>query len=105
MEAEEEEEMDVESCVDVREVSAHGLGYDVVVKLMQPYLSQGYQLFVDNFYTSVPLFKMLFTQGVTVTGTIIETRRNFPAVLKNSKAWAKGKERGANCVGHGMAPV
>lgn len=44
-----------------RDVSAHGLGYDVVMKLMQPYLNQGYHLFVDNFYTSVPLFKTLFT--------------------------------------------
>ena len=25
----------------------------------------------------------------------METRRDFPATLKNSKAWAKGKERGA----------
>ena len=78
-----------------RDVSAHGLGYDVVVKLMQPYLNQGYHLLVDNFYTSVPLFKTLFTQGVPATGTITETRRNFPAALKNSKVWAQGKEKGA----------
>ena len=77
-----------------RDVSANGLGYDVVMKLMQPYLNQGYHLFVDNFYTSVTLFKTLFTLGVPATGTIIETRRNFPAALKNGKAWAKGKERG-----------
>ena len=44
---------------------------------------------------SVHLFKTLFTQGVPATGAIIETRKNFPAALKNSKEWAKGKERGA----------
>lgn len=78
-----------------RDVSEHGLSYDVVMKLMQPYLNQGYHLFVDNFYTSVTLFKTLFTQGTPATGTIMETRRDFPAVLKNGKEWAKGKERGA----------
>ena len=72
-----------------REVSEHGLGYDVVMRLMTPYLNQGYHLFVDNFYTSVTHFKALFTQGVPATGTIMETRRNFPAVLKNGKEWAK----------------
>ena len=56
---------------------------------------EGYHLFVDNFYTSVPLFKNSFSHAIPATGTIIETRRNFPATLKNSKAWAKGKERGA----------
>ena len=78
-----------------RDVSEHGLGYDVVMKLMKPYLNQGYHLFVDNFYTSVTLFKTLFTQGVPATGTTMETRRDFPAVLKKGKEWAKGKERGA----------
>ena len=62
---------------------------------MQPYLNQGYHLFVDNFYTSMILFKTLFTQGVLATGTVMETRRDFPPVLKNSKEWAKGKDRGA----------
>ena len=78
-----------------RDISVHGWSYDVVVKLMQRYLNQGYHLSVDNFYSSVPLFKTLFTQGVPATGTIIETRRNFPAALENSKVWAKEKERGA----------
>ena len=78
-----------------RDISVHGWSYDVVVKLMQRYLNQGYHLSVDNFYSSVPPFKTLFTQGVPATGTIIETRRNFPAALENSKVWAKGKERGA----------
>ena len=75
-------------------VSANGLGYDVVMKLITPFVKQGYHLFVDNFYTSVTLFKALYNQGVLATGTILETRRDFPANLKNSKEWAKGQERG-----------
>ena len=77
-----------------QDVSEHGLGYDVVMRLMSPYFNRGYHLFVDNFYSSLILFKDLFDRGVLATGTILETRRSFPATLKNSKEWAKGKERG-----------
>ena len=78
-----------------REVSANGLGYDVVMKLMDPFFDQGYHLYVDNFYTSVTLFKDLFARGVAATGTILENRRDFPVNLKNGKQWAKGKDRGS----------
>ena len=77
-----------------RDISEHGLGYDVVMRLMEPYFNQGYHLYVDNFYSSLTLMKHLFEKGVPATGTILETRRSFPANLKNSKVWAKGKERG-----------
>ena len=78
-----------------REVSANGLGYGVVMKLMDPFVNQGYHLYVDNFYTSVTLFKDLFACGVAATGTISETRRYFLVNLKNGKHWAKGKDRGS----------
>ena len=68
-----------------RQISEYGLGYDVVMKLMQNYLNQGYHLFIDNFYTSVTLAKHLFQRGVLTTGTILVTRRDFPANLKNGK--------------------
>lgn len=65
------------------------------MKLVQNYLNQGYHLFIDNFYTPVTLTKHLFQHGVLITtGTIWDTRRDFPANLKNGKQWAKGKERG-----------
>ena len=77
-----------------REISKHGLGYDVVMTLMHNYLDQGYHLFIDNFYTSVTLAKHLFDRGTLVTGTIIDSRRDLPASLKNGKVWAKGKPKG-----------
>ena len=43
-----------------RNVSDNGIGYDVVMKLITPFLNQGYRLFFDNFYTSVNLVKHLF---------------------------------------------
>ena len=78
-----------------RDVSEHGLGYDVVMRLMEPYFNQGYHLYLDSFYSSVTLMKHLFEKGVPATGTILETRRSFPANLKNSKEWAKGKKKGS----------
>ena len=60
-----------------REVSANGLGYDVVMRLMNPFFDQGYHLYVDNFYTSVTLFKDLFARGVSATGTILESKKRF----------------------------
>ena len=76
-------------------ISEHGLGYDVVMRLMAPYFGKGYHLFVDNFYSTLTLFKHLYDQGVVATGTILESRRSFPPALKNSKEWAKGRERGS----------
>ena len=77
-----------------REISLHGLGYDVVMTLMHNYLNQGYHLFVDNFYTSMTLAKHLFERGTLLTGTILDSRRDFPASLKKGKEWAKGKPKG-----------
>ena len=85
----------------VGEVSKHGLGYDVVMRVMQPFLNQGYRLYVDNFYTSVALMNDLFAQRVPATGTIVETRRGFPENLKNGKQWAKGLRSGKYALGEG----
>ena len=71
-----------------RNVSGHGLGYDVVI-------NQGYRLFIDNFYTSMQLLQDLWREGVAAMGTVSENRRGFPRGLRNSKQWAKGKERGS----------
>ena len=76
-------------------MSNHGLGYDVVRKLMRDYENQGYHLFCDNFYSSVTLAHHLYERGILYTGTILETRRDFPASLKGGKEWAKKKARGA----------
>lgn len=75
--------------------SANGLGYDVVMRLVQPLINQGYHLYFDNFYTSVTLVKDLFRLMIPATGTAAENRRGFPESMKNSKQWARREQRGS----------
>ena len=42
------------------ETLEHGLGYNVVLKLMDPYLGQDYHLYSDNYYTSPQLVRPVF---------------------------------------------
>ena len=75
-----------------RNVSEHGLGYDVVMRPIGRLFNQGYRLFIVNFYTSMQLLQDLLGDGVAATGRVSENRRGFPRGLRNSKQWAKGKE-------------
>ncbi len=77
-----------------QETSEHGLGYDVVMKLMEPYLGQGYHLYLDNFYTSPVLVRDLFLHGTPSTGTVKSKRKGFPACLSGAKVWARRAKRG-----------
>ena len=62
----------------------NGLGYDVVMNLMNGMFRQGYHLFVDNFYSSPRLFSDLYDKGCMATGTVRENRKGFPSGLANS---------------------
>jgi len=48
-----------------------GLSYDVVTKLVQPLAFQGYELYVDNFYSSPDLFIDLRKSGNTTHRNIL----------------------------------
>ena len=50
----------------------------VVLKLTEPYFNKGYKLFVDNWYTSVPLFLELEKKGIKVCGTVRGNRKCLP---------------------------
>ena len=76
-------------------IGPNGLGYDAVMRLINPLLNQGYHLFFDNFYTSVLLIKDLFGLGTPACGTTCENRRGFPLSMKNGKQWARKKARGS----------
>ena len=65
------------------------------VKLIDPLLDQGHQLFVDNFYTSPILLKNLFLEQTPETVAITENHKGCPTKIKGGKSQAKRKERGA----------
>ena len=66
--------------------SQHGLGYDVVMKLAQPLINQGYHVFFENFYISKQLVNDLFILNTPSCGTVAENRKGFLG-----KALTKGK--------------
>ena len=75
-------------------ISKHGLGYDVVMELMKPYLNQGYHLYHDNFYTSPELLEHPFLYRATATGTVKLNRTGIPTCMLNVQEWAKYHKRG-----------
>lgn len=64
-----------------------GLGGDVVVQLLKQAeipSNNGYKIFIDNFFTSVPLIRHLAEQGYCATGTLRSDRVQY-CPLKNQK--------------------
>ncbi|GFO04147.1 PiggyBac transposable element-derived protein 4-like [Plakobranchus ocellatus] len=61
-----------------RPCSAHGATFDVVNRLITPYLEEGRTLFVDNYYTSHDLFTHLKEHKTLACGTLRLNRNNGP---------------------------
>lgn len=61
-----------------------GLGFTVVMKLLQMgnYLNKGFHIFVDNFFTSIPLAKALYLKLTYLTGTLRSNRKGIPPSMK-----------------------
>ncbi|XP_068098284.1 piggyBac transposable element-derived protein 4-like [Hyperolius riggenbachi] len=57
----------------------------IVVDLLNPLLHQGYHVYLDNFYTSVPLFKFLFSVQTGTCGTVRANRKGLPPQVVNKK--------------------
>ena len=53
--------------------------------LIEPSLDKGYHLYIDNWYTSVPLLKFLFDHSTLACGTIRSNRKGFPDPVKKAK--------------------
>ncbi|KAM3850276.1 piggyBac transposable element-derived protein 4-like [Diretmus argenteus] len=77
-----------------RPSSEHGLSYDAVMDLIKPaYLGTGYDIYVDNFYTSPKLFLDLSSMRFGACGTYREYRKGCPRERAN--ALTKRSERGS----------
>lgn len=65
-----------------------GLPYNVVKKLLDvgQYLRKGYHIFVDNFFTSIPLANYLYDNLTYITGTLRRNCKGIPHEMKNKFA-------------------
>ena len=75
-------------------VNANGLGYDVVMKLMQPYLNQGYHLFVDNVYV-----QNLIHFGSSCHRYYNRDREKLPSCSQEQKGMGQGEGKGRHALG------
>ncbi|XP_056388350.1 piggyBac transposable element-derived protein 4-like [Hyla sarda] len=57
----------------------------IVWDLVHPLLDQGYNIYLDNFYTSVPLLRCLLAKGTNACGTIRENHRDLPKIFVRQK--------------------
>lgn len=70
---------------DKEEIKKFGLAHTVVMKLMKMgnYLKKGYHIFMDNFFTSIPLASSLYKLQTFITGTIRRNRKFLPKQYQN----------------------
>ena len=66
----------------------------VVVNLVKEYKHKGYKLYIDNFYTSVPLLSYLFQVGIGACGTIRANQKYYPIVALKEEAKCQKLEHG-----------
>ncbi|XP_068085866.1 piggyBac transposable element-derived protein 4-like, partial [Anabrus simplex] len=72
------------STEDRNEIRINGLAYTVVTKLMSlgNYFMKGFHVYADNYFTSIPLAKHLYSLGTFITGTIRRNRKGLPDAVK-----------------------
>ena len=71
-----------------------GLAHKTVIELMESYFGQGYFLYTDNFYSSPALYTDLRDNySCCAVGTCQTNRKDFPADLKDAKAFDKKAKR------------
>ena len=52
--------------------------------LMEKFCDKGYVLFTENYYSSVPLFQDLSSQGTLACGTVRSNRKGLPKDITNT---------------------
>ena len=83
-----------------------GLGWRVVMDLMQRYQGKNHLLYVDNFYTSPDLVIDLLQRGIYCTGTVHANRKHFPKdLIPPTKSMEMGSYRFAMSTEHNITAV
>ena len=84
------------------------VAYGVVMNLLQGLEDKGHCVVMENFFTSIPLFRDLASKGIYATGTIRPNWIGIPSHLKNMRTWKRCEQghlewtmhdsRGMSCV-------
>lgn len=64
--------------------SGKGESYDPVMNLLKPHLGSGYNIYVDNHFTSTTLFRDLYKKNFGACGTLGENRIGLSNIQENS---------------------
>jgi hypothetical protein len=85
-----------------------GVAYGVVMNLLHGLEEKGHCVVMDNFFSSIPLFRDLASKGIYATSTIRSNRIGIPSHLKNTRTWKRYEQghlewamhgnRGLSCV-------
>ena len=71
------------------------LGRKSAMGLMEAFFDKGYKLYMDNYYTSVPLFEDLERRGMLACGTVRSNRKGLPRDITDvHNEEIKGLKRG-----------
>lgn len=57
----------------------HGLGYDVVTKMVLPFMNKNHHVYFDNFFSSVNLLEHLQAQSTFCCATVRSNRKDLPS--------------------------
>ena len=71
-----------------------GLGYRVVHNLTRPLVGKNHHVFVDNFFSSIPLAENLLQDKIYVCGTVRANRQGIPRELAPKTQGVKGLRQG-----------
>ena len=69
----------------MEDTSDVGLWSKVVLDLMAGLEDSGFELYTDNYYTSLQLYLTLYKKGINACGTVQMNRKEFPLELVHHK--------------------
>ena len=70
---------------------------NVVKGLVEPLCGINFFLFMDNWFSSIPLFRELQVMGFSACGTLRQNRKEFPGCLKGVQLREQGESAFSQC--------
>jgi hypothetical protein len=67
--------------------------HDTVIKLMTPLAGKNHRVYMDNYYTGIPLFKQLQSMDIYSTGTVHTNRKGLDPQVTMRKQEEKHKKK------------